>query len=448
MEMPWGEIVGGVAAIGGAAIWSSSAKKAAKAAQKTSQNEIAYQQQSRDLAIALNNPQRQAGYTALAGLMDMAGLSRGTSPPGAVTGAPDFQVDPREMEGGQSLFDDTRGPSLGSTSGDGTPVPLPGTRPDPLTGMVEGRYYAPKPADFSRGANNGGQGVPADYQFSDQDWIDFQNLRYDDKKSFNRLAEQMQGRLDPSGKWHSNSKNGFNFNEYLTRTIPGSGTGPNSQGGLETQYSVPDLAGIPKFNWQADPGYQFRMQQQQDALANSAFARGGGMSGGFAKDAMAYSGNLASAEYQNVFNRLSTIAGYGPGANNSGAAAAVYAGQGMANAASSAGAYRASGIVAQGNAWATGINQLGLAAGNYFANRQQTPPPPPGNTDYNFCHVARLVFGETNPEWLVFYHWKEERPIIKAIYDRVAVKTAAWLADKPRSQALVRWWMRWVTREV
>lgn len=312
--------------------------------------------------------------------------------------------------------------------------------------MVEGRYYAPKPADFSRGANNGGQGVPADYQFSDQDWIDFQNLRYDDKKSFNRLAEQMEGRLDPSGKWHSNSKNGFNFNEYLTRTIPNSGTGPNSQGGLETQYNVPDLAGIPKFNWQADPGYQFRMQQQQDALANSAFAKGGGLSGGFAKDAMAYSGNLASAEYQNVFNRLSTIAGYGPGANAMGAAAAVNTGQGMANAASSAGAYRASGNVAQGNAWATGINQIGQAAGYYFANRGGGGNS--GNTDYEFCHVARLVFGETNPEWLVFYHWKEERPIIKAIYDRVAVKTAAWLADKPRSQALVRWWMRWVTREV
>jgi hypothetical protein len=118
----------------------------------------------------------------------------------------------------------------------------------------------------------------------------------------------------------------------------------------------------------------------------------------------------------------------------------------MANAAGSAGAYRASGIVAQGNAWATGINQIGQAAGDYFANRGGGGNS--GNTDYEFCHVARLVFGETNPEWLVFYHWKEERPIIKAIYDRVAVKTAAWLADKPRSQALVRWWMRWVTREV
>ena len=434
-------LIGGAASIGGALLGGSAAKKAAKAGEKASQNEIAYQQQSRDLAIALNNPQRQAGYTALAGLMDMAGLSRGAPPPGGVTGAPSFFVDPNEITGGQGL-----GQSMGSTSGDGTPVPLPGTRPTPLTGMVEGRYYAPKPADFSRGANNGGQGVPADYQFSDQDWIDFQNMRYDDNKSYKELAREITGRRDGAGKWHSNAAKAFDFESYFTRTNAGSGTGPNSQGGLETQYGVPDLAGIPKFNWQADPGYKFRQQQQMDALQNSAFAKGGGLSGGFAKDAMTYSGNLASAEYQNVFNRLSTIAGYGPGANASGAQAAVNTGQGMANAAGSAGANRASGIVAQGNAWATCINQIGQAAGDYFANRGGGGNS--GNTDYEFCHVARLVFGETNPEWLVFYHWKEERPIIKAIYDRVAVKTAAWLADKPRSQALVRWWMRWVTREV
>jgi hypothetical protein len=425
-----------VGTVAGGAIAAGSARDATNAGERGANNAIAYERESRDLAIALSNPQRQAGYTALAGLMDMAGLSRGSPPPGAVTGAPGA--------GGQPVGDGT--PFLGQPVGDGTPFPMPGTRPTPLTGMVEGRYYAPKPADFSRGANDGGQGVPADYQFSDQDWIDFQNMRYDDNKSYKELAKEITGRRDGAGKWHSNSAKAFDFESYFTRTNAGSGTGPNSQGGLETQYGVPDLAGIPKFNWQANPGYKFRMQQQMDALQNSAFAKGGGLSGGFAKDAMTYSGNLASAEYQNVFNQLGTIAGYGTGANASGAQAAVSTGQGMANAAGSAGANRASGIVAQGNAWATGINQLGLAAGNYFANRGGGGNS--GNTDYEFCHVARLVFGETNPEWLVFYHWKEERPIIKAIYDRVAVKTAAWLADKPRSQALVRWWMRWVTREV
>lgn len=88
----------------------------------------------------------------------------------------------------------------------------------------------------------------------------------------------------------------------------------------------------PSFNhafsmsdFQADPGYQFRMQQGQQALEASAAARGGLSGGNFATALTQYGQNFASNEYQNAynrfnqnqqnrFNRLSTIAGIGQNA--------------------------------------------------------------------------------------------------------------------------------------
>jgi hypothetical protein len=54
---------------------------------------------------------------------------------------------------------------------------------------------------------------------------------------------------------------------------------------------------------QNDPGYQFRLQQGQNALQNSAAARGGLLSTGTAKNLNDYAQNAASAEYGNVYNR-------------------------------------------------------------------------------------------------------------------------------------------------
>lgn len=57
-------------------------------------------------------------------------------------------------------------------------------------------------------------------------------------------------------------------------------------------------------DYQADPGYQFRLDQGNQALQNSAAARGGLLSGRAAKDAMAYNGGQASQEYANAFSRF------------------------------------------------------------------------------------------------------------------------------------------------
>jgi hypothetical protein len=54
---------------------------------------------------------------------------------------------------------------------------------------------------------------------------------------------------------------------------------------------------------QNDPGYQFRLQQGQQALERAAAARGTLLTGGTAKDEQAYGQGFASNEYSNVYNR-------------------------------------------------------------------------------------------------------------------------------------------------
>ncbi len=80
-------------------------------------------------------------------------------------------------------------------------------------------------------------------------------------------------------------------------------------------------------DYQADPGYAFRLNEGTQALERSAAARGGLLSGGTLKDLTAYSQGMASQEYNNAynrwtndqttqFNRLAAIAGIGQTATN------------------------------------------------------------------------------------------------------------------------------------
>ena len=55
--------------------------------------------------------------------------------------------------------------------------------------------------------------------------------------------------------------------------------------------------------FQADPGYAFRLAEGQKALERSAAARGGLLSGSALKGAQRFGQDLASQEYQNAFNR-------------------------------------------------------------------------------------------------------------------------------------------------
>jgi len=79
-----------------------------------------------------------------------------------------------------------------------------------------------------------------------------------------------------------------------------------------------------KFDFEADPGYQFRKQEGIDALDASASARGRLQSGAQSRAVSRYGSDLASQEYGNAFNRSlaeyqnetsRTMAEYRSGAN-------------------------------------------------------------------------------------------------------------------------------------
>ena len=142
-------------------------------------------------------------------------------------------------------------------------------------------------------------------------------------------------------------------------------------------------------DYQADPGYAFRLSEGQKALDRQAAARGGLISGGALKAATRYGQDMGSQEYQNAFNRYQTsranqlqplgnLMSMGQSAaSNQGTAAGNY-GTNAGQAYMAGGQAMGAGQLGVGN---TINNMLGTAASSYqnqqnftdFLNRQQRP---------------------------------------------------------------------------
>lgn len=94
----------------------------------------------------------------------------------------------------------------------------------------------------------------------------------------------------------------FNRTEQLQK--PWYTAGKNALAQLVPLASNYTPFGMEQF--QADPGYSFRMDEGMKALERSAAARGGLLSGGMLKGIERFSQGLASDEYTNAFNRYQT----------------------------------------------------------------------------------------------------------------------------------------------
>ena len=82
----------------------------------------------------------------------------------------------------------------------------------------------------------------------------------------------------------------------------------------EMQRTAGNVPGAFKFgagDYQADPGYAFRLSEGQKALDRQAAARGGLISGGALRAAQRYGQEMGSQEYQSAYNRALT--GYNTG---------------------------------------------------------------------------------------------------------------------------------------
>lgn len=151
----------------------------------------------------------------------------------------------------------------------------------------------------------------------------------------------------------------------LLGTAPGSFNGtPN--GYLTQQFSPKDL--------QNYPGYQFQLQQGDQAIQNSAAASTGAVSGPALKSLVNYNQGLAGTTYNNafnqfqtqqtnIFNRLNSIAGLGQNAAGNLGNAGTSLGTGIAQAQAAAGGSLAGGVVGATNSIGNGVLLNGLMNG-------------------------------------------------------------------------------------
>jgi len=195
---------------------------------------------------------------------------------------------------------------------------------------------------------------------------------------------------------------------------------PFRQGGITGQNRIMELLGIggdasagdygrygrdfAMSDYEADPGYAFRLAEGNKALERSAAARGMLMSGKMFKGAQRFGQDLASQEYQNAFDRyqtnrsnqlnpLGTLMASGQGAANTLSGAAGQLGTQLGENAMGAGNARASRYINQANAYTDALSGVTNAFTGYIGRGGgfggRAPAPPPSATPYGGYGAGR-----------------------------------------------------------
>jgi hypothetical protein len=192
----------------------------------------------------------------------------------------------------------------------------------------------------------------------------------------------------------------------LAQFAPYLGAGNQASGLLSEMLSTPGQGLLTPWTQQftaptaaeaaATPGYQFQLQQGENALQNSAAARGGLLSGGTLADLNNYAQGIASTNYQNTFNnaltqyqnsyqtflnnqnntyqRLAQQQGVGLGAATGGANLIAGIGGDVASLYGQQGAAKAQGTIGAANAYGSIIPGIGNAITNYGLLSQMSQP--------------------------------------------------------------------------
>ena len=139
------------------------------------------------------------------------------------------------------------------------------------------------------------------------------------------------------------------------------------------------VRGFTQADYQADPGYAFRLSEGQKALDRQAAARGGLISGGALKAAQRYGQEMGSQEYTNAYNRfrdtqslrrnaLAGVAGYGPTAAGSMSTAGQNYATSAGNAMTQQGVNTGNALLASQQAQSSSYGQLGSVLGKYLGS--------------------------------------------------------------------------------
>jgi hypothetical protein len=195
------------------------------------------------------------------------------------------------------------------------------------------------------------------------------------QQQFNAVQQQgAPGRA--AGYQALNTLGGLGSGTYQMYDAQGNPTGVGTGTGFLTQgYTPADFAqGI-------DPGYQFRLQQGQEATNRMANMGGGMISGNALRGAQDYTQGLASTEYgkafdrfqtnrTNIYNTLAGIAGLGQNAYNTSAQTGTQAAGNIGGTISNLGAAQAGGTVGAANALTGGLQNT---ANSYMLSQLLAP---------------------------------------------------------------------------
>lgn len=154
----------------------------------------------------------------------------------------------------------------------------------------------------------------------------------------------------------------------LTRSdfAPYRETGANALNSLYSDINTPTTAA----DVMSDPGYQFGMQQGQQAIDRKIAAGGGRISGAAIKAAGRFGTNYATAGYgaayqrrQDRLNRLAAIAGIGQTSTNASAQAGSNAANNISGMLQNQGDNAGAARLAQGTIWGNAGNQIAALYG-------------------------------------------------------------------------------------
>ncbi len=180
-----------------------------------------------------------------------------------------------------------------------------------------------------------------------------------------RIFNQNQQNIQP---WLTAGTQGVNKLSDLLGTS--SNTGASGYGSLLKPFSTQDF--------QTDPGYQFALQQGQQALDRTLSRGGNVFSGAAAKQAVRYNQGMADQQFGDAYNRYNTnqsnIYSRLAGLSNTGQSAANqnagygqnYANQ-YGNNLTSGAAAQGAGMVGSANAWNTGLKGVASSLSSAFS---------------------------------------------------------------------------------
>jgi hypothetical protein len=158
---------------------------------------------------------------------------------------------------------------------------------------------------------------------------------------------------------------------YLGQPNPTTGKADSSNPNFGMLTRPFTLADVPN-----DPGYQFATKQANDALQNSALARGGMLSGNFATALQQQNQNMGYQQENQAFNQywqqrgnIANLLGQATGLGQSGVGQSIGAGNNFASGASNtiqaAGNARAAGTIGSANAISGALGGIGSLAVQY-----------------------------------------------------------------------------------